>query len=211
MGRLSAAHATAMGAGDVRIGLFAEFDFKSGVTRFWSGESDISWNGYTWQAGAIIGTVQMSGEGDDMEARQCVFTLNGVDRSYYATAINTNYRGRPVRLWFNLLNATSDAVTYSYELEEARMDTLTVTEQEDSLTLTLTAESYLLDLFRPRRHNMTSPDHNREYPGDKFYEYVPYLANMELPWGLESAGSSAGGGGPGGGPPGGIEQQWGPQ
>jgi len=131
-----------------------------------------------------------------MKARRVVFTVNNVDRAYYATAVQTQYRNRPCRIWINTLNSAGSSVTNSHLLEEGRMDTMSINADG---TLTLTVESRLLDLFRPNRHTMTTASHNRVKAGDLFYDYVPFMPSAELPWGLEASGSQVGGGASGGG------------
>jgi len=187
MGRVSPAFATALGEDVIYPSLFAEFQFESGTSRFWTGDADITWNSETWTASAFIGSVETSGEGEELEARQLVFKLNSVDRSFYAVAINTQYRNRPVKLWFNLLNSAGTSVEHSYLLEEARMDKMNIEQNSDTLTLVLSAESRLLNLFKPNRTFMTPSDHKKLYPTDDFYKFVQGLPGSRLPWGLEGA------------------------
>ena len=195
MGRLGNIIKADLQSSVVRLGLFAEFYFDSGTEKFWTGESDLG--GYT--GGGLIGGVDMEGEGDSLAARRVIYTLNNVDRAYYAVAVSTNYRNRPARLYIGTLNSDATAIRQLYLLEEGRMDTMEIGKDG---TLKLTVESRLLDMFRPNPYRMTSADHKRIYPTDDFYEYVPFLPTAELPWGLESkstSGGSAGGGGATGG------------
>lgn len=209
MGRLSAQFKSDIQQPIVNLGLFAEFEFDSGTERFWTGESSISWNSQTWQGGGLIGGVSIDGEADNLAARRLVFTLNNVDRAYYAIAVNTPYRNRPARLWINTLNSLGTSVSGSHLVEEGRMDTMEIGKDG---TLRLTVESRLLDLFKPNRYRMTNSDHQRlsdpdqirNYSTDKFYEYVPFMPSAELPWGLETkanTGGAGGGGATGGGRP----------
>jgi hypothetical protein len=200
MGRLTAGMKYALQQPVVYLGLFVEFAFDEGSEYFWSGENAISWNSTTWQGGGLIGSISMEEENQDMKARRVVFTVNNVDRLYYATAVQTQYRNRPCRIWINTLNSAGSSVTNSHLLEEGRMDTMSINADG---TLTLTVESRLLDLFRPNRYTMTTASHNRVKAGDLFYDYVPFMPSAELPWGLEAAGSQVGGAGGGGGTSGG--------
>ena len=188
MGRgLSEAFKTALGQDVLYYAFFAEFQFDSATTRLWTGDADISADlgdgAVTWTGSSVLGSFEFSGEGEDIEARGCTFNLNGVDKSYYNTAIATNYRGRPARLWFALLNSAMDTVLYHYLIEGLRMDTLAVQESEDSIILNLKCESKLVDLFRARRVLMNNFWHHKTYPSDNFYEFVPRLPSFDLPWG----------------------------
>lgn len=207
MGRLSAmtgteGHIAALGAAELRPAWFVEFDFKSGIERFWTGTSDISWDGHTWVGTGLFADFVLPGEGEELEAREFVFTMGGVSRDYYSVAVNTNYSGRPVKVWFNLLNTVHNAVEYAWLIEQARMDILRVEPEEKTIRLILTAESRLIDMFRPNRVNWTTADHVLVHPGDLFFNFVPRIPNTKLPWGLEGAASgrvTSGAGGPAGG------------
>lgn len=189
---LSSAFKTAIGASVVYPAFFAEFQFDSGTTRFWTGDTNINTDlgdgSVTWTGGGMVGRMSFSGEGESIQARNLTFELNGVDQSYYATAIATQYRGRPVRVWFAAMNSAHDTVAYSYLLEEARMDQLSIAEQDGTIVLTLTCESRLVDMFRPRRTYLNNDTHHKAYPDDDFYEFVPKLPGMRLPWGLRAPG-----------------------
>lgn len=193
---LAAAFKTALGAGVIYPAYFAEFQFDSGTTRFWSGTDNISADlgdgAVTWTGGALIGGVQTSGEAEDIQARKMTFTLNAVDRAYYATAIATKYRGRPVKLWFALTGSDFTTVSYYYLLEEVRIDKLSINDEGETITLTLECESRLVDLFTARRVPMTNEELQKTpaYATHTFYEYIPTLIGKKMPWGLE-AGTSA--------------------
>ena len=203
MGRLSTQFKSDIQQPIVNLGLFAEFEFDSGTEKFWTGESSLS--GY--QGGGLIGSVDIEGEADDLAARRLVFTLNNIDRAYYAIAIQTKYQNRAARLYIKTLNADGTAITGSHLLEEGRMDTMEIGKDG---TLRLTVESRLLDMFKPNRYRMTNSDHkrlptesNKDYSRDEFYSFVPFMPSAELPWGLVATSTSGGGsgGGTGGGRP----------
>lgn len=190
MGRgISTAFQTALGQTVLYPALFASFHFEDAgeevVIRFWTGESNISWNGYTWIGGGNFVGVNTSGESSDIKARQMTYTLAGLDRTFYAAALSTDYRNRPAFFYFNLLNEAGDTVTYSYLVEESRMNVLTVEEQDDTINLSLTCESRLIDLFEPRRVFLNNESHRKLFPSDFIMRYVPILPSLKLPWGME--------------------------
>lgn len=186
MGRITnAAFRSKLGESVLYPALFAEFEFDNATTRFWSGDVDISWNGHVWTGGGLLGSITLSGEADTIQARGLNFSLNFVDQSFYANAVQTEYRGRPVRLWFALMNAEGTSVEYSYLMEEARMDTMTVFEEGDTISLNLSCETRLIDMFHPNMLYLNSNDYHKIEPDDDFYSFVPGLAGSRLPWGLE--------------------------
>lgn len=185
---LAAAFKTALGAGVLYPAYFVEFQFDSGTTRFWTGESSISADlgdgSVSWTGGGLLGGINMSGEAEDIQARNMSFTLNGVDRSYYATAVATEYRGRTVKLWFALTNSAGTSVSYYHLMEEARMDSLSINDESETITLTLNCESRLVDLFTDRRIPFSNDELQKTYPDSTFYEYVATLPGKKMPWGM---------------------------
>lgn len=179
---------TALGADVLYLGFFAEFDFSSGIDRYWTGlaniDTDMGDGSQTWTGGGLFGGFKTSGEVENIIARSLVFTLNSVDQTYYATAIASNYQGRPVKLWFALMDSAGTTVSYYYLLEEARMDTLQFVEATGTVTLTLSCESRLIDMFTPNRQFLNNADLQKTNPEDTFYEYTPTLPIKKLPWGL---------------------------
>jgi hypothetical protein len=183
---LSAAFKEALGQSVVYPSLFVQFEFAETTTRFWTGESSIIWNTHTFTGGGMLGHVKTSGEGSEIMSRNLIFSLNGVDQSYYSLALTAEYQNRPVKLWFNLVNSDSTAVVYSYLLEEGRMDVLTINESDDSISLTLECESSMVDLFNPRRYFLNDEVNRKIHPTDYFYRWVPVLNTIALPWGMKA-------------------------
>lgn len=112
---LAAGFKRALGGDVVYPAMFVEFEFDSGTTRFWTGEksitADLGSGVETWIGGGLLGGIEIMGESEDIQARRVVFTLNGVDQSYYATAMSTDFRGRPVRIWFALMDVYGNTVS----------------------------------------------------------------------------------------------------
>ena len=63
-----------------------------------------------------------------------------------------------------------------------RMDTMSWSEGETA-TVSLTVESRLADLERPRARRYTDSDQQAEYPGDLAFQYVQSLVEKEITWG----------------------------
>lgn len=202
---LSTAFKDALGQSVVYPAIFVQFEFENSTTRFWSGEvgitADLGEGSESWIGGGMLGEIKTSGEGEDMQARNITFTLNGVDQAYYSTAISEDYRGRPVKVWFGLLDSLGTTVDYHYLLEEARMDVLEIKETESTLVLVMKCESRLIDLFQARRVFFNNEDLQKEHPTDLFYEYTPTLPGKQLPWGLKAPSTSGGGDNNSGGEP----------
>jgi len=62
-------------------------------------------------------------------------------------------------------------------------DQIVIDEQLPAATITLTAESYLASLERPRPRRLTHEDQQIEFPGDLGLEFVAGIQNKTIPWG----------------------------
>ena len=181
---------TEMGEDVVYPAFFVEFVFDSGASRFWTGEvnidADLGDGTLTWIGGSLLGTMEFSGESEQLEARGLVFTLSGVDRTYYAVARSTLYRKRPVRVWYAHTNPTGTAVTYAWEIESAKMDQLSIAESDETISLRLTCESDMIDMFTPARVFLSSFEQHKKYPDDNFYKFVPKIPGLSIGWGAQN-------------------------
>jgi hypothetical protein len=59
------------------------------------------------------------------------------------------------------------------------MDTMEVVDGPEP-RIVLTCESRLVDLERAEVRRYTDPDQQAEYPGNRFFEYVPALQDAEI-------------------------------
>jgi hypothetical protein len=87
-----------------------------------------------------------------------------------------------VRLWLALLTDDATLLADPVPLAELRMDTMAIVEGRDA-RITLTAEGELGDLDRPRVRRYTNEDQQAEFPGDRGFEYVPSVQELNFKWG----------------------------
>ncbi|MFZ8993149.1 MAG: hypothetical protein ACO20L_10805, partial [Candidatus Puniceispirillaceae bacterium] len=64
-----------------------------------------------------------------------------------------------------------------------RMDVMTIAEEGETCTITLTAESRLIDLERPRLRRWTSEDQKSLDATDKGFEFINSLQEATIKWG----------------------------
>lgn len=81
------------------LALFVEGEFESDTLRLWSGYTEISWDGKTWQPAGQLLAMSPVRESQEVKANGVVFTLTGLDSSLVSLAYNQNWQGRPIRVW----------------------------------------------------------------------------------------------------------------
>lgn len=171
------------------VALLAELDFASGFARAWTGVGPLRWGERVFLGtGDLIniGTIE-----ETIEARSSGITLTlsaaamGEQASMIleaALAEANSFQGRPVRLWLALLADHATLLADPVPLAELRMDTMAIVDGRDA-RITLTAEGELGDLDRPRVRRYTNEDQQSEFPGDRGFEYVPSVQELNFKWG----------------------------
>jgi len=183
MRTLTPAMEAALIAADVRPALFFEAEFASGFLRLWTGTGDKVWNGQTWTgAGNLIGVSSVD-EGQDVVARGMTFSLSGIPLSYISLAINDAKQGLPGRMWVALIAADGTIIADPVQSFVGRLDVPTITDGPETCTITISYESRLIDLNRPRELRYTHESQQQLYPGDLGFEFVTSIQDKEIAWG----------------------------
>lgn len=173
----------ALVAADLRPVMFFEGEFPTASVRFWTGLSPIDWNGQTWiGAGNLIGLSSVE-EGTDVAATGVEVQLAGVPPSLVAAVIGDAQQGLPGRVWIGLLDAAGALIIDPVQVFAGRLDVPQIADQVDTCTISISYESRLIDLNRPREWRYTHESQQVLYPGDKGFEYVAALQDKEITWG----------------------------
>lgn len=161
--------------------LAVELLFDSGAVRLWNGYEDLTVDGDTYIGSGNL--MQISGveETGDIAARGVTLTLSGLDTEIISIALSENYQNRTARIFLGAIQ--SNGTVQSYQVFGGRLDVMNIEESGDTATISVTAESRLIDLERPRIRRYTSEDQKSLYPGDLGLDYVNDLQDKTLDWG----------------------------
>lgn len=179
---LSAAVLAAMSAANVPLVVFVELVFDSGTVRVTNAAYTMSWNGYSWLGLGRLGGIDPIEEGAGVQANGIAMRLSGVPVDMVSIAMQEHYQGRRCRIWAAPLSASFQVLADPVVVFDGRMDTMAV-EIGKTATITLSAESRLADLERPRVRRYNDADQQQEYPGDLGLQFVEKMVEKELLWG----------------------------
>lgn len=186
---LTAAMAAAIAAGTVRPvilyeGYFAVTGSPSPDTlRLWSGYGELSWDGKAWRgAGDLIAITPVS-ETTDITAQSFAVSLNGQNADLVSKAIEACRQGLLGRVYVGFYDAAGALIVDPFLAFSGRLDVPDITMGGDQVTITVSYESRLIDLDRPRERRYTDEDQQADYAGDLGFEYVPALQDPKIPWG----------------------------
>jgi hypothetical protein len=160
--------------------ILCELDFASGAFRAWTGLGPLHWAGKVFEGVGEIGAVGEIEETIELRAVRLTLALSPVPQEVIDIALaERSFRLRPARLWGALLDAEGAFVADPFPLWAGLMDTMEVVDGAEP-RVSLSCESRLVDLERAEVRRYTDADQQAEYPGDRFFEFVPALQDAEI-------------------------------
>ncbi len=174
-----------------------ELEFEEGVLGLWTGYGVISWSDKIFYGGGALLKIETAAETQTLEAQNTRIQLSGIPEIVSA-ALNTRPRGRPARVWSGFINPAAmpaydpdtNSIIKADELImnpvrefTGKMDSMPLLDDPTNPVITLNAESDLVMLTRPNERRYTHEDQQIDYPGDRFFEYVPQMQDAEVAWG----------------------------
>jgi hypothetical protein len=187
----SAAFLAALQDHVVRPALFFEGVFGAGTVRLWTGYAPITWAGQTWTGAGTLLAVSNIEETTEVVASGWTVTLSGIPADLLAAVSVDALQGDQGRLWLGLMDTSGALIIDPVLAASGRMDVPDVYDSEDECVITITYESRLIDLRRPREWRYTHESQQQIFPGDRGFEFVAGLQDKEITWGAGSAVGSA--------------------
>ncbi len=176
----------------VRAVALVKLQFDSGDVRVWSGRGQLTWNAETYEGVGDLGKISAVEEGVEQKAFGIGLELSGVPVELVSIALDEDVQGRTCQLWLGFLDGAYTLVADPVLVFQGRMDTMDV-ELGDTATVSLTAESRLVDWERARIRRYTDADQQESFAGDKGFEFVNETVEKEIVWGGTVAGGQGGG------------------
>lgn len=166
---------------EVQPFLLFEGEFASGYVRAWSGYGDLSWDSKTWTGTGTLLSISNVQETSDGSAQGVTATLSGVPSSLISLALADVRQGRSGKVWMGFLD--NGVVADPILLFEGRLDIPAIQEEGETSSISISYESRLIDLERPRETRYTNEEQQGLYAGDLGCEFVPSLQDINLVWG----------------------------
>lgn len=183
---LTAGAQTEVAAPRLRPVIFYQGEFGAGspseYLRLWSGVGDKAWNSLTWLgAGNLLGMSEIK-ETAGVVAEGLTLSLSGMPSSLIALVHLSARHGLPGKVWIGFLDAAGAVIADPYQAFQGRLDVPDIVDSGEACTISITYESRLVDLLRPRIWRWTHESQVALYPDDRGFEYVPSLQLQEIEW-----------------------------
>jgi hypothetical protein len=172
----------ALEAGVLVPALLAQITFVSGTEYIWSGVGPLVYGGNTYSGVGSLGTIGAISEGVEVKAAGTSVTLSGIDPTLYADSMDDIVTGQPAKIWFALL-ANGAIIGAPFLAFSGLTDLPTVSEDGETISITINLENRLTNLQRANARRYTSADQRIKYPTDTFFAFVEALCNTANMWG----------------------------
>ena len=156
--------------------------FDGGDVKLWTGYGDITVASETYTGGGELLSISPIEETVEIAAKGVNFALNGIDSSLVSVALTENYQGRSAKVYLGVISSGA-VVSDPYLVFDGRMDVMTIEDAGDTASISLSAESRLIDLERSRVRRYTNSDQQNQFPGDTCLRFVADLQDKEIAWG----------------------------
>ena len=160
--------------------LLVHLEFDSGDLSLWTGIGDLVWNGITFTGAGDFGSISEISETEGIKANGLELTLSGIPSSIIAIALTQEYQDRPATLWCAFLDTANNIVSDPYQQFKGKMDVMAWEDNGETANISLSVESVLIDLERPKERRYTDEDQQSEYSGDRGFEFVAGLQEKEI-------------------------------
>ena len=163
-----------------------KLEFDTGTTRIWTGMGDLAFDAgsgsETFLGGASLVTIAPNQETSDVQSSTCTFALNGIESANISLALTEDYQGRNATLFLGAFSSGA-VVADPYVLFKGFMDTMDISDNGETASIQVRAESRLVSLQKARMRRFTDQDQKLIDSTDKGLEYVVSLQNKTIAWG----------------------------
>ena len=181
---LTAGMITEITATSINLAFLIKMEFDSGDETLWTGLGDLSFGGDTYVgAGQLLAISGMRETASDVATGVGV-SLAGEINSLIAIALAEKYMGRPLTIWMAAFDASDAIIADPTIVFKGKMDTMGISTNGTRTQISLQAESDLIKLQRPNAGRYNDEDQQRLFSGDLGFEFLPFLADAQIPWGV---------------------------
>ena len=164
--------------------LLVKLEFDSADLNLWTGVGDLSFGGDTYTGAGDLLAFSVIEETDELKAVGLTGSLSGMPSSLIAIALAEDYMGRPVTVWFGVLDSNDALVTSPVKVFAGLIDTMPIEDAGETATIQVQAENRLVRLEESRSRRYTPEDQAIDFAGDKGLDFVVALNDgREFVWG----------------------------
>lgn len=182
MRSLTAPAIAALGGSVLSIVQLIYMQFPGSPLGLNSSNRDYDYDSVTYLGGAGLGSIAAV-EDSAGEVKGLQLTMSGVPTDYIALALDDagTVQGTPLVIRLGIMNANAQIVEAPIDWA-GRLDTMSIVEDGETCSISVTAESTAVDLLRGAALTYSNVDQQALYTGDRAFEYVIAQANQRIVW-----------------------------
>jgi hypothetical protein len=190
---------------------FAIFIDLPDPVRAWTGVGTLTFddgNGTSrdWIGAGGMGALDTVGEATDGSATGVKATLYDVPSEFRDDIADQATKGAAFEVYLGAIDTDFMTIVGTQLIWRGRVDSYTITDAGETISVEVAGESRGIDQRRPSVKRFTSEYQQRKSAGDRFFEFVPQMAEIQVIWAkAESKSAIPFGGGGGGGGGGGLQ------
>lgn len=169
---------------------FAELNFDGGTERLhtWRGNLTVDGNVFVG-LGELVGVGNIV-EGGGLSAEGITLRATGLTNKWLQIARDEHVHGRTARLWFGMLDDDYALIADPDGPYLLRMDAMEITRDDETGTVFLKLQTLAVLWSQANIRRCTDEDQQNVHPGDRFFEFMPEMAEKELILGTPESASS---------------------
>lgn len=160
-----------------------DLDFDGGNFVAWTGYGNLTFGGTTYIGSGDFLNISNILENAEVQANNVTISLSGIPSTLISSSLNETYQGRSCKVYLGVLDSSNAVVSDPYLIFSGRMDLMSIDDGGQTCTISVSAESRLIDLDRTRERRYTSEDQKIDFPNDKGLEFITDLQDKEIIWG----------------------------
>lgn len=162
-----------------------DLNFDGSPVYAWTGLGEITLNGNTYTGTGNLLQISQVQETQDIAAKGMTLSLSGIPSALLALALTEPYQGRTCKVYLGFMTSweSPDTSPDTMEIFSGYMDQMTIDEGDETSTISVSVESRLIDLQRPRNRRYTAENQKIRYPSDKGFDFIESLQDQRLSWG----------------------------
>jgi len=167
----------------VRIVMFAELDFSSGILYVHDGIGTYTWGSEDWLGVGDFGSISSIEEGSEVSPYSINLTLSALDTTMAGAALTEDYFMRDVTVYMGILDEDDALIDTPVQVWAGFMDVMTITAgSSGGDSITLTAESELSKFDRSLNLKYTHANQQKKDSTDLFFEFLKDIEGVKVRW-----------------------------
>ena len=134
-------------------------------------------------------------EDSEINSNGIAVALSYMDETVLNYALTENYQNRPISIILGFLMGGTNEVAGTMTVFKGRMQSMRINDTPEGATISLSAESRLNDLRRPRGYRYTNDSQQHLFSVDKGLGWIQTLQDQQILWGRKNETYGGGGGG----------------